>query len=84
LRVLIKRLEDQEPFDAQSLDLLYNGLAAELGLKLVDLAQLTRLALTGRSASPPVFQVMALLGKPETLTRLKAAQAVIEEKRKER
>jgi glutamyl-tRNA synthetase len=78
LKLLIKRLEAQEPFEAEPLELLYRGLAAELGLKLVDLAQLTRLAVTGKTVSPPIFRVLPLLGKAETLARLKAAQAVIE------
>ncbi|MBI4562847.1 MAG: glutamate--tRNA ligase, partial [Candidatus Rokubacteria bacterium] len=78
LRLLLGRLEAQDAFDAPSLERLYRGLVAELSLKLVDLAQLTRLALTGRTASPPIFQVLALLGKAETLARLKAAQAAIE------
>ncbi len=80
LRLLIKRLEAQEPFEPEALETLYRGLAAELGLKLVDLAQLTRIALTGKSASPPIFQVAALLGKERTLARLKTCQAVIEGK----
>ncbi|MFQ5899343.1 MAG: glutamate--tRNA ligase [Candidatus Methylomirabilia bacterium] len=76
--LLVKRLEEQEPFEPNALEVLYRGLAAELGLKLVDLAQPTRLALTGKTVSPPIFQVMALLGKAKTLARLRAAQAVIE------
>jgi glutamyl-tRNA synthetase len=44
-----------------------------MGLKLVDLAQLTRIALTGKTASPPIFQVAAILGKPETIERLRSA-----------
>jgi glutamyl-tRNA synthetase len=79
--VLIKRIEAQEPFDPESLEGLYRGLAAEMGLKLVDLAQLTRIALTGKTASPPVFQVAALLGRAETLTRLKAARAAADRRR---
>ena len=71
---LIKRIEVQDAFDAESLEGLYRGLTAEMGLKLVDLAQLTRIALTGKAASPPIFQVAAILGKPETIARLKAAQ----------
>ncbi len=78
LKLLIKRLEAQAPFEAEPLELLYRGLAAELGLKLVDLAQLTRLALTGKTVSPPIFRVLPLLGKAEALARLKAAQAAIE------
>ena len=77
LALLAKRLGAQADFDAEHLELLYRGLAAELSLKLVDLAQLTRLAVTGGTASPPIFQVIALLGKGETLARLEAAQAAI-------
>ncbi|MDO8476420.1 MAG: glutamate--tRNA ligase [Candidatus Rokubacteria bacterium] len=76
--VLIKRHQAQEAFDPESLEGLYRGLAAEMGLKLVDLAQLTRIAITGKTASPPVFQVAALLGKAETIVRLKAALAAVE------
>ena len=79
--VLVKRIEAQEAFDAPSLDALVRGLAAEMGLKLVDLAQLARIAITGRTVSPPIFQVAALLGKPETLARLRAAQAAVEARR---
>ena len=79
--VLVKRIEAQEAFDPEGLESLYRGLAAEMGLKLVDLAQLTRLALTGKTASPPVFQVAALLGRAETLTSLKAARAAADRRR---
>jgi glutamyl-tRNA synthetase len=79
LALLIKRLQALESFEAEKIEGLYRGLAAELGLKLVDLAQVSRVALTGKSVSPPVFQVMALLGKDETLARLGAAKAFIEE-----
>ncbi|HEV2056610.1 MAG TPA: glutamate--tRNA ligase [Methylomirabilota bacterium] len=76
--VLIKRIGAQEAFDPESLEGLYRGLASEMELKLVDLAQLTRIAITGKTASPPVFQVAALLGKAETIARLKAALAAVE------
>ena len=66
---LIKRIEAQEAFDTESLEALYRGLAAEMGLKLVDLAQLTRIALTGKTASPPIFQVAAILGKRRDASR---------------
>jgi glutamyl-tRNA synthetase len=79
--LLVKRLEVQAAMDPASLEALYRGLAAELGLKLVDLAQLTRLALTGRTASPPIFDIIGILGKEETLRRLRAAQAAAEGRR---
>jgi glutamyl-tRNA synthetase len=73
--LLVRRLEGHEDFAPGPLETLYRGLAAELGLKLVELAQLTRIALTGKTVSPPIFEVMSLLGKPETLGRLRVAQA---------
>ncbi|MGH7262980.1 MAG: glutamate--tRNA ligase [Candidatus Rokuibacteriota bacterium] len=80
LTLLIKRLEAQEPFEPDALESLYRGLVAQLELKLVDLAQLTRIALTGKTVSPPIFQVAAILGKERTLARLKKCLAVIEGK----
>ena len=77
LAMLIKRLQAVEPFTAAALEGLYRELVAAMGLKLVDLAQLTRLALTGRTASPPLFDVLALLGRDEVLARLRAARATI-------
>jgi glutamyl-tRNA synthetase len=73
--ILIKRLDAQDSMEPEALELLYRGLAAELSLKLVDLAQITRIALTGKAASPPIFDVISILGKTETLARLRAAQS---------
>jgi len=73
LRLLGERLQAVEPFTAPTLEALYRELVAAMGLKLVDLAQLTRLAVTGRTASPPLFDVLALLGRDEVLARLRAA-----------
>jgi len=74
LDVLAQRLGTLEPFTSTTLEALYRELVAAMGLKLVDLAQLTRLAITGRTASPPLFDVLALLGREETLARLRAAR----------
>jgi glutamyl-tRNA synthetase len=46
------------------------------GLTMKDVAQPARVAITGRSASPPLFEVMAVLGKARSLTRLARAAAV--------
>src|SRR5262249_8689662 len=74
LGALIERLAAVEPFTAQALEALYRQLVEAMSLQLVDLAQLTRLALTGRTASPPLFDVLTLLGRDEALTRLRAAR----------
>jgi len=45
------------------------------GLKLGAVAQPLRAAITGKTTSPPLFEVMALLGREESLTRLRAFAA---------
>jgi glutamyl-tRNA synthetase len=40
------------------------------GIKMKDVAQPARVALTGRTASPPLFDVMGVLGKDRSLARL--------------
>jgi glutamyl-tRNA synthetase len=44
--------------------------AAAQGVKLGDLAQPLRAALTGRTTSPGIFDVLAILGREESLARL--------------
>jgi glutamyl-tRNA synthetase len=74
---LARALEARADWDAPGLERLYRESAAAWGLKLVDLAQLTRLAVTGRTASPPLFEVLALLGRAEALARLRAARTAV-------
>ena len=74
LRAIVARLSALREFDAPALEAVYRELAESLGLKLVDLAQLTRLAVTGRTASPPLFDVLSVLGRDETLARLAVAE----------
>ena len=47
------------------------GFAEAQGVKLGQVAQPLRAALTGSTASPPIFEVMAVLGRDETLGRLR-------------
>jgi glutamyl-tRNA synthetase len=46
--------------------------AENQGLKLGQVAQPLRAALTGKAASPPLFEMLALLGREESLIRLRA------------
>jgi glutamyl-tRNA synthetase len=59
--------------DAQSLEEVLRPLAAELGLKTGELFGLLRVAVTGRTAAPPLFQTMAVLGRERCLKRIKEA-----------
>jgi len=73
LERLVRRLEALDSWDEAAIEGVYRQLALELDVKLVDLAQPTRLALTGKTASPPIFQVMAVLGREASIARLRAA-----------
>jgi len=75
LALLGERLAALPGWEAAAIEGVYRSLMAELGVKLVDLAQLSRLALTGGTASPPIFEVLALLGREETLARFARARA---------
>src|SRR2546428_5952300 len=78
LRKLLARLEVLDDFTPTGVEAVYRELTAALELKLVDLAQLSRVALTGTTVSPPIFEVIALLGREEAVARLRAALAVAE------
>src|SRR5450759_2373676 len=72
LRTLAERLSITEPFSHSALEESVRALAAEKGRKLGDLAQPARLALTGVLASPPLFEMIEVLGKETTRRRLLA------------
>jgi glutamyl-tRNA synthetase len=57
---------------ASSLEAAARTFAESQGLKLGQVAQPLRVALTGKAASPPLFEMLALLGREESLTRLRA------------
>jgi glutamyl-tRNA synthetase len=50
-------------------------LAEESGAKLGDLAQPLRAAVTGSTVSPPIFEVLEVLGREEALGRIEDAAA---------
>ncbi len=68
---VLTRLEDVAEWSAAPLETAVRDCAETLGLKLGKLAQPLRAALTGRAVSPPVFDVMAVLGREETLARIR-------------
>jgi glutamyl-tRNA synthetase len=75
LDALIAHLGALPEFTPAAIEGAFRALAESLRLRLVDLAQVSRLAVTGRTASPPMFEVLAILGRDETLARLRAARA---------
>jgi glutamyl-tRNA synthetase len=73
LEVSLDRLEKLAVFDSESLESLLRPLAVELGLKTGQLFGALRTAVTGETATPPLFQTMAVLGKERCLKRIVAA-----------
>jgi glutamyl-tRNA synthetase len=59
-----------EPWTAETTELAVRNFAERKGAKLGAVAQPLRAALTGRTTSPGIFEVLAVLGKPESLARL--------------
>lgn len=58
------------PFDAETLEGVLRPLAEELQLKTRELFGTIRVAVTGRTAAPPLFDTLAVLGKERVLSRL--------------
>jgi glutamyl-tRNA synthetase len=67
---IIEKLQDVSDWNAQSVEAVIREHAEAIGAKLGQVAQPLRAALTGRATSPGLFDVMAVLGKDETLFRL--------------
>jgi glutamyl-tRNA synthetase len=66
-----------EPLDHDAIETLFKKTVEEAGLKLGKLAQPVRVALTGKTASPGIFDVVLLLGKQKTVERLRSAVHII-------
>ena len=68
---LVPVLEAQPDWQVEPLEQAVRDFAAEQELKLGKVAQPLRAALTGSTQSPPIFDVLAVLGRDEALGRLK-------------
>ncbi|HLY06508.1 MAG TPA: glutamate--tRNA ligase [Rhizomicrobium sp.] len=55
---------------AMALEAGVRGLAEQKGLKLGQFAQPLRAAITGKATSPPIFEMMSVLGREEVLARI--------------
>jgi glutamyl-tRNA synthetase len=68
-------LEPLEFWEAAAMEPPMRALATELGLKTGQLFGTIRVAITGRTVAPPLFETMAVLGRERTLGRLRVALA---------
>lgn len=74
---LIKQLTMLESFDQDSIHKTFEDIMKKTGLKLGKIAQPTRVALTGGTVSPGIFEVMEILGKEKVIDRLNKALSAI-------
>jgi glutamyl-tRNA synthetase len=59
-----------EPWTVDEVERVLRGVSEDLGIKPKQLFQPLRVALTGTTVSPGIFETVALLGRDETLARL--------------
>jgi len=69
----IRMLEKLEGWDSDIMEKAIRPLADELSMKAGPFFGVLRVAITGRTASPPLFQTMVVLGRARCMERLKAA-----------
>jgi glutamyl-tRNA synthetase len=68
-------LSEVEPFDPAAIEFALGELVGRLGVKAKELYQPIRVAITGTTVSPGIFDSLAALGRDESLARLRAALA---------
>jgi glutamyl-tRNA synthetase len=71
-------LDAIDPFDVQITEATVRATAESLGVKAAALIHMLRVALTGRTASPGLFEVAVLLGRPTVQARISSALALAE------
>ena len=71
LAALLPELETVTDWTAGTVEAVVRAFAERSGLKLGAVAQPLRAALTGRTTSPPIFDVLAVVGRNESLARLR-------------
>ncbi len=78
LTEVINRFEKTEDFSEEGIETIFDKITSEHNITLGQLAQPHRVALTGGTASPGIYEVIANLGKEKVIKRLKDAIIFIE------
>jgi glutamyl-tRNA synthetase len=80
LRLLETQFETIEGFTEENLENAFKAVMNQTGLKLGKIAQPVRVALTGKTASPGIFEVTAIIGKNKVISRLQKASGDSEDR----
>ncbi|CAB1058677.1 Glutamyl-tRNA synthetase (EC [Olavius sp. associated proteobacterium Delta 1] len=78
LRLLVDKLESSTDYSEKNLEGVFKAVMDETGLKLGKIAQPVRVALTGKTASPGIFEIITILGPERVIPRLGKAIQFIE------
>jgi glutamyl-tRNA synthetase len=73
LETVLATLEGIEAWQHDALEAGVRPLAEQLGVKAGDLFGLIRVAVTSKTATPPLFETMEVLGRERTIERLRSA-----------
>ncbi|MCH7527727.1 MAG: glutamate--tRNA ligase [Planctomycetes bacterium] len=73
LESLLPELESLSEWDESSLEAFFERICETRGAKLGAVAQPVRVAVTGTTISPPIYDTLALLGRDRTLKRIRRA-----------
>jgi glutamyl-tRNA synthetase len=73
VRLLTEKLKALKSFDEEALETVFKAVMDETGLKLGKIAQPVRVALTGTTVSPGIFEIISVLGPQKVIARLEAA-----------
>jgi glutamyl-tRNA synthetase len=74
---IMAALQSMETFDENGLEAVFGRVVEELGIKLGKIAQPVRVALTGATVSPGLFEIIDVLGKDTALRRLTRALQIM-------
>ncbi len=70
LKIVREKLAEMQEFTEQPIEDMLRTLANQNNVGLGKIAQPLRVAITGSTISPPIFDSVQLLGKPQTLARI--------------
>jgi glutamyl-tRNA synthetase len=79
LHLIRNELDALDPVTETNLEEAFHRVAGETGWKLGKIAQPVRVALTGKTASPGIFEIIEIIGKQRVMERISRAIGWIEQ-----
>jgi len=79
LEILLSKLKKTSDLSSEKIEMLFKETAEETNLKMKQIASPVQVALTGKTKSPGLTEIILALGQEETMRRLEQAVAYIKE-----